>query len=316
MDDSKTAQMRIWKQAENGLLAHVYEHIAAQALDDLMSAYGQQHVIDYDMFGSTYGLTCFLDIYPQTNDAVTYLTKAIDAFQKSTITNQAIATAANECGCEFRRVAIISQSEKLAKKIQFIHEQQWGELKNFTQDIANDSTSVNTLFSTSSISFSDVSEAAFRTMTIEYSLPVIKSERAAVKAAGVIILQALALNFIANLRTKYVLFDQGDEWAEGSDDIGYRTIVVFLKENMPDSARIEGLFSEYLEKTTKSDFILGLQNLFKKYADDPSRAYFGMYEMNKILGGMVIGGKGWLEAGDLDTITRLLKAASINAYES
>lgn len=64
MTFSKKPHETYWKQAESGLISHVYEHIATQQVDTYMHSKQHYFLASYDLWGNTYGTSCFPEVPP------------------------------------------------------------------------------------------------------------------------------------------------------------------------------------------------------------------------------------------------------------
>ena len=90
----------------DGLLAHIYEHIVAHYVMSQMQAAGRYLVADYTFHAATYGTTCYLTIESLNSKVVDKAVRYIHQADKIRFLPQITTRAAHECAIEASRVAV------------------------------------------------------------------------------------------------------------------------------------------------------------------------------------------------------------------
>lgn len=89
---------------DNGLLAHVYEHLLAQYVLKYLQDRGFFISSDIILTAKTYGDTCYMDVELYNPAAPNAYNEALQAFDKHTIPEKAVRRAVSECGIEMNRI--------------------------------------------------------------------------------------------------------------------------------------------------------------------------------------------------------------------
>ena len=300
-----------WKSASNGLVAHIYEHVIARWIINYMFDNDQMLVADYDFWAHTYGTTLFLETRFQTNAAHDTFAHALASVNDIDITPDMIERAASECSCEFSR-PLIRLDDTFSTHIARLHRQPWRPLSEFTHQQANSSSSVNTVFEYPGIRLGRKYRPSFTATILEYSVrKEVYANRPDLKALTVLITQAIALNQINLLTKQFVCYDAGDEWAEGSQIVGYRTLLVFPRKHAPSQSELRQAYDQNLKLLIEHNFVKKLSNLLQHRYADESWHYFDRRTLNDIVGGVVIGPKGWREVGTHDNIAKIIDALDV-----
>ena len=306
----------IYKTADNdGLIAHIYEHLLAQYVLKRLQDNEFFVLSDIILSAKTYGDTCFMDAELYGPEAKKAYDEALREFDKLVIPEDDILRAAGECGIEMNRNMVEVDRSELSKKLREVQISPWRKQIDMAYRKAHDESSVNMLFRTSYIKYSKESDDLFRECVLEYSIDESHMQTPVDQALAAIVMQIVALNFLTVVREKYTVYDRGDQWSEASLSVGYRMFLGLIKkdDNIVDQLKCE--FMEYVQFLSVSSFCDNLQAALVGCSHNYEQVLLGRDTLNSILGGCVIGGKGWLKMADNTLIGQILKAIEIDVYD-
>lgn len=306
----------IYKTADNdGLIAHIYEHLLAQYVLKRLQDNEFFVLSDIILSAKTYGDTCFMDAELYSPEAKKTYDEALREFDKLVIPEDEILRAASECGIEMNRNIVEVDRSELSKKLREVQISPWRKQIDMAYRKAHDESSVNTLFRTSYIKYSKESDDLFRECVLEYSIDESHIQTPVDQALAAIVMQIVALNFLTVVREKYTVYDRGDQWSEASLSVGYRMFLGLIKkdDNIVDQLKCE--FMEYVQFLSVSSFCDNLQAALVGCSHNYEQVLLGRDTLNSILGGCVVGGRGWLEMADNTLIRQILKAIEIDVYD-
>ena len=306
----------IYKTADNdGLIAHIYEHLLAQYVLKRLQDNGFFVLSDIILSAKTYGDTCFMDAELYSPEAKKTYDEALREFDKLVIPEDDILRAAGECGIEMNRNIVEVDRSELSKKLREVQISPWRKQIDMAYRKAHDESSVNTLFRTSCIKYSKESDDLFRECVLEYSIDESHIQTPVDQALAAIVMQIVALNFLTVVREKYTVYDRGDQWSEASISVGYRMFLGLLKKDDKIINQLSCDFLEYIKILSSSVFCDNLQKALVRCSHNYEQVLLDRGALNSILGGCVIGGKGWLKMADNTLIGQILKAIEIDVYD-
>ena len=305
----------IYKTADNdGLIAHIYEHLLAQYVLKRLQDNGFFVLSDIILSAKTYGDTCFMDAELYSPEAKKTYDEALREFDKLVIPEDDILRAAGECGIEMNRNIVEVDRSELSKKLREVQISLWRKQIDMAYRKAHDESSVNTLFRTSYIKYSKESDDLFRECVLEYSIDESHMQTPVDQALAAVVMQAVVLNFLVMIREKHTVYDRGDQWSEASKSVGYRTFLGISKKDDSIVHQLKNEFMEYAQFLSASPFCDNLQAALVRCSHNYEQVLLGRDTLNSILGGCVIGGKGWLNMADNTLIGQILKAIEIDVY--
>ncbi len=306
----------IYKTADNdGLIAHIYEHLLAQYV--LKRLQDNEFFVLSDMILSakTYGDTCFMDAELYSSEVKKTYDEVLREFDKLVIPEDDILRAAGECGIEMNRNIVEVDRSELSKKLREVQISPWRKQIDMAYRKAYDESSVNTLFRTSYIKYSKESDDLFRECVLEYSIDESHIQTPVDQALAAVVIQSVALNFLVMIREKHTVYDRGDQWSEASKSVGYRTFLGISKKDDSIVHQLKNEFMEYAQFLSASPFCDNLQAALVRCSHNYEQVLLGRDTLNSILGGCVVGGRGWLEMADNTLIRQILKAIEIDVYD-
>ena len=306
----------IYKIADNdGLIAHVYEHLLAQYVLKRLQDNEFFVLSDIILSAKTYGDTCFMDAELYGPEAKKTYDEALREFDKLVIPEDAALRAASECGIEMNRnIAEVDRSE-LSKKLREVQISPWRKQIDMAYRKAHNESSVNTLFHTSYVKYSKESDDLFREYVLEYSIDESHIQTPVDQALAAIVMQIVALNFLTVVREKYTVYDRGDQWSEASISVGYRMFLGLLKNDDKIINQLSYDFLEYIKILSSSVFCDNLQKALVRCSDNHKQVILNRSTLNAILGGCIIGGKGWLEMANSAQIRQMINSIELDVYE-
>jgi len=306
----------IYKTADNdGLIAHIYEHLLAQYVLKYLQDNEFFVLSDIILSAKTYGDTCFMDAELYSPEAKKTYDEALREFDKLVISEDDILRAASECGIEMNRNIVEVDRSELSKKLREVQISPWCKQIDMAYRKARNESSVNTLFHTSYVKYSKESDDLFRECVLEYSIDESRIQTPVDQALAAIVMQIVALNFLTVVREKYTVYDRGDQWSEASLSVDYRMFLGLIKkdDNIVDQLKCE--FMEYVQFLSVSSFCDNLQAALVGCSHNYEQVLLGRDTLKSILGGCVVGGRGWLEMADNTLIRQILKAIEIDVYD-
>ena len=305
----------IYKTADNdGLIAHIYEHLLAQYVLKRLQDNEFFVLSDIILSAKTYGDTCFMDAELYSSEVKKTYDEALREFDKLVIPEDAALRAASECGIEMNRNIVEVDRSELSKKLREVQISPWRKQIDMAYRKAHDESSVNTLFRTSYIKYSKEYDDLFRECVLEYSIDESHIQTPVDQALAAIVMQIVALNFLTVVREKYTVYDRGDQWSEASISVGYRMFLGLLKKDDKIINQLSYDFLEYIKILSSSVFCDNLQKALVRCSNH-KQVILNRSTLNAILGGCVIGGKGWLEMASSAQIRRMINSIELDVYE-
>ena len=316
MTKLKNKSVTYWKQAENGLLAHVYEHIASTYISDTLIKNGLYYIADFDHWARTYGTVLYLDYSLQSAKASRVLKKAFSDFKKTSLSHDQVLRAAQQVAIEYER-PLVAFENSFVETVQALHALNWLDISKLSAFQAEEKTSVNTVFSTEGIRYGRYTPKSFLQHTLHFEIDEdLYANNPALKAMAVLLIQTIALNLHKYLEASYVYYDTGDEWNNGAKTVAYRTDLMFAKKAAPTVNDLETKCNEYLSILKKNSLSRDLQKLVSKQYIDERARYFSLESMNTITDGIIIGYKGWQSVARKDLIQHLLENTKVKVISN
>lgn len=306
--------IHLYKHAQNGLMAHIYEHVVANWLDSQLHNAGLFFVVDYSLWAHTYGTTCLLAIRPVSVAANRKIRRALREFHSSELTDAEIRRAAEECGLEYRRPLIKIESV-FFDTIRALHAKEWGAYDELAAAQATVQSSVDTVFDARGIAYDDEVEGDVREVVLHFEVPQDNYRNdPARKALAVLLVQALSLNILREICETYAAYDDGDEWNEGARTVAYRNYLL-VADDVSEKDVEAFLVKRVGELACDTGFIQSFRVLLARKNLREADQYFSLEAMNRITDGILIGPAGWRSVADEATIRELLSAVTVKVVK-
>lgn len=300
---------------DNGLIAHVYEHLLAQYVLKYLQDKGFFILSDIILTAKTYGDTCYMDVELYNQAAPNAYNEALQAFDKHTIPEKAVRRAVSECGIEMNRAVLELKQDELISNLSRMQSSDWRQQSEMTYRKSYDKSSVNTLFCVPYLKYGKKSKKLFPEYVLEYSIDEEYINSPIDQALAAIVMQTVALNFLVAVRENYTVYDRGDQWSEASLSVGYRMFLGLAKEDKQITNQLKHEFTAYIQYLLKSPFCSNLQKALLRCSRNLEQVLLGRSTLNNILGGCVIGGRGWLEMADDARIKQMIAAIQLDVYD-
>ena len=117
-----------FKKSENGLIAHIYEHISVNHIENYLLNKGFFDSVDFRPWGHTYDETLVNTFEYYDEKVCEEIKKAYLAFDKTTIPYEEIKWAAKEIAIEYRR-PLIKINQSITKEIDELHQTPWQDIE-------------------------------------------------------------------------------------------------------------------------------------------------------------------------------------------
>lgn len=298
--------IKLYKTAENGLIAHIFEHVVCNFIAKKMTESNLFLMTDYDLFGETFGKTCFIEANFYSEKSHSFFLEIVNNLQFN-LPEKLLKISSEQCALEFNREISNLDLNKLHQEVDFINSQKWKNFHQFTEEKAEDSTSVNTIHSINSISTNEKKKV----FEFEFLYSNNRQDTLSKRALSMIIMQFLALNFYNSmlLETGILFYDSGDDWISSEKNLEYQTFVKFTQKPNPDN--IVNLF-QHSKAVNQEKFTQNLYNLFQNnYSQDFTSNPFSQNLTNELLYGGIVGGKFWKNI----TKSQILKSIQSTSLE-
>ena len=308
-----------FKKSENGLIAHIYEHISVNHVENYLLSKGFFDSVDFRSWGSTYDETLGNTFEYYDEKVYEEIKKAYLAFDKTTIPYEDIKWAAKEIAIEYRR-PLIKISRSITKEIDKLHQIPWQDIKDLPAIRRTYNTSARTVYSTPNIYYGNENTNYFNRITVKIEIKnTLYKNCLEKKALSALLIQILNMNLIQHLRNRYVLYDNAGSWDNENNTINHKTNFSFLKTNRPSQEDFQKTCDDFLNhlindgnKEEYSPFVLRVKHLLKEHYKNFENFYFGLRKLSDIADGVLIGPKGWNSVANEKTIKELLLGATIS----
>lgn len=300
---------------DNGLLAHVYEHLLTQYILKYLQDRGFFISSDIILTAKTYGDTCYMDAELYNPAAPNVYNEALRAFGKHAIPEKAVRRAVSECGIEMNRAVLELNRDELTPNLRVLQSSEWCQQSEMTYRKSYDKSSVDTLFCIPYLKYGKKSNKLFPECVLEYSVGEEHIKSPIDQALTAIVVQTVALKFLVAVRENHIVYDHGDQWSEASLAVGYRIFLGLAKEDKRIASQLKSEFAAYIQYLLKSPFCSNLQKALIRCSCNLEQVLLGRSTLNNILGGCVIGGRGWLEMADDVRIKQMIAAIQLDVYD-
>lgn len=311
MTQPTTKSFTRWKSAENGLIAHIYEHAASSYITDYLLDNGLFFIADFDHWAKTYGTVLYLDFNTHSHRASRILRKAFSEFKKSKMSSEQIKKASQQIALEYER-PLMELDEQFIYQLQALHQNTWSDINELPAFQAKKETSVNTVFSMPGIRYGRKAHKNSIPLSLYFEIDMESyAGNPALKALSVLLVQAVALNLHKLLENDFIYYDMGDEWDLGAPTVAYRTVLSFPKITPPNTHELEDVINRHLLHLREGAFSLHLKQLLLTAYKAENASYFSLEAMNDITDGIIIGYAGWKSVAKVTTIQSLINNLSV-----
>ncbi len=249
------------KQAENGIVGHIYEHVVANIVVDRLFAEGFFRLVDFDLVAKSDDGIVTLRIETSNRPLLKRITAYIQTLSyKKTDINVAI----DQIAAEYKRDFSFNWGT-LTTALATMHARPWSNMKDFT--VSAPITKQARELKTTLGGYGRRNKSKFRNFTFTYQVKNCPYE---LKSLAVYIIQIVAQNQIDALyRQVKNCYDAGDGWAEYQDLVGYFHELTIPKTSHVDIGHLRK-HSHQLQVLVESPiFIRKIQRFIRKDLDAP-----------------------------------------------
>lgn len=201
------------KQSNIGVVGHIYEHIVADSVITKLYNKSIFRFLDYELNASTLDGIVVIEIESYNRTILRTISKVLNEVN---LTKTNIKNAIGQIESEYKRKSEFD-IKKLSDALAAVHQLPWVKSENYP--ISTPITKEARELKSSVGGFTASAKRAFKTYEIVYDIEDCPYE---LKTIAVYLLQVLGFIQIDGLIAKFQYsYDDGDEWAEYQDLVGY-----------------------------------------------------------------------------------------------
>jgi hypothetical protein len=310
-----TRDISIFKECLDGLIAHIYEHAFTYLVDDFMHTKNMYFLTDYNVWAHVYGNTCIVEAQTYTVTAYKHLKAALKYAASQTLSKELILKSAQECGIEIERKVKNMHVQRTVDTINSVHSLRWLPTKQLPATQAHTNTSVNTVFSNTTIVYGTKQPRQFDELTIDFRALRRNESDLSLKALDIFIIQAIGLNLLFDIRKEFTQYDLGDGWDNGAKTIRYRTVIGFEKSSQISQQDLELFIQKRMQDYSSKKFVDKVHTTLSKIYADERAQYFTIEKINEITNGLILGYKGWKAIATKKNIEQSINSLKVSVIE-
>lgn len=316
MQYSPKSYIMRYKIAKNGLIAHVYEHIAVDYINHFLSDKGKYFFINYYHKASTFNNMLYLECTFYSEDMRQLVEEAYDTFNSTYLSPKLIKTAAKQISNEYKK-PLIKLNRNFIEEINNLHKEPWQDILDLPVIKEISKISVNNLFETPSIKYGKYNPKLFKIIRVYLKINTKTYEDNKSKILsllltyiiGSIIWEKLYENF-------FVFYGSGSNLKLSDENATSYFNLTFPKDSAINKENIKTFFEAHFQKLLQeckdkkdSNLITQIKNFLISCKDPESTEFYTdlLYEKSNF----VIGSKGWQELADEKLIKELLPKINI-----
>lgn len=300
---------KLLKQAPDGLIAHLYEHIISNRISERLFASGYLEVLDYDIWGYTRNRTCSIDTRFRSEAARAAFIKTFAHIDEPVSVYECLRSV-EECSCEYARKYEIVE-DTLLKELNGLTQLPWISARQYGIDKADDITSVNRQYSAPGIKYGHCVPGSFMHVIFEYTIPrTFFAENTRLKPLGMIVIEALGMNQINLISRTHRCYDTNASWQENVQRLACSQYFLFSKSKQPILAELTDVFQGNLKLIGQRHFTEKLHILLTDLYAEGKEQYFSDVTMYNIAE-VEIGAEGWKAIATKKNIELILENLSI-----
>ena len=316
MQYSPKSYIMRYKVAKNGLIAHVYEHIAVDFIDHFLSNKGKYFFISYYHKASTFNNMLYLKCTFYSEDMRQLVEEAYNTFNNTYIPPKTIKTTAKQISNEYKR-PLIKLNRNFIEEINSLHKEPWQDMLNLPVIKKIDKISVDNLFETPSIKYGKYNPKLFKIIRVYLEINIKTYEDNKKKILSLLLTYIIGSIIWEKLYEEpYVFYGSGSNLELSDENATSYFDLTFPKNNSIEKEDIktffENRFKELLKehKDKKNSNLITQTKNFLISCKDPELTEFYtdlLYEKSNF----VIGSKGWQELTGEKLIKELLPKINI-----
>lgn len=305
-----------YKVAKNGLIAHVYEHIAVDFIDHFLSNKGKYFFISYYHKASTFNNMLYLKCTFYSEDMRQLVEEAYNTFNNTYIPPKTIKTTAKQISNEYKR-PLIKLNRNFIEEINSLHKEPWQDMLNLPVIKKIDKISVDNLFETPSIKYGKYNPKLFKIIRVYLEINIKTYEDNKKKILSLLLTYIIGSIIWEKLYEEpYVFYGSGSNLELSDENATSYFNLTFSKDSTVNKEDIKTFFENYFKELLKerkdkkdSNLITQIKNFLISCKDPELTEFYTdlLYEKSNF----VIGSKGWQELADERLIKELLPKINI-----
>lgn len=316
MQYSPKSYIMRYKVAKNGLIAHVYEHIAVDFIDHFLSNKGKYFFISYYHKASTFNNMLYLKCTFYSEDMRQLVEEAYNTFNNTYIPPKTIKTTAKQISNEYKR-PLIKLNRNFIEEINSLHKEPWQDMLNLPVIKKIDKISVDNLFETPSIKYGKYNPKLFKIIRVYLEINIKTYEDNKKKILSLLLTYIIGSIIWEKLYEEpYVFYGSGSNLELSDENATSYFDLTFPKNNSIEKEDIKTFFENHFKELLKehkdkknSNLITQTKNFLISCKDPELTEFYTdlLYEKSNF----VIGSKGWQELTGEKLIKELLPKINI-----
>jgi len=305
-----------YKVAKNGLIAHVYEHIAVDYINHFLLDKGKYFFINYYHKASTFNNMFYLDCTFYSENMRQLVEEAYNNFNSIYISPKIIKTTARQISNEYKR-PLIKLNKNFIEEINSLHKEPWQDMLNLPVIKKIDKISVANLFETPSIKYGKYNPKLFKIIRVYLEISIKTYEDDKKKILSLLLTYIIGSIIWEKLyEESYVFYGSGSNLKLSDENATSYFNLTFSKNNSIKKEDIKTFFENHFKELFKerkdkkdSNLITQIKNFLISCKDPELTEFYTdlLYEKSNF----VIGSKGWQELADEKLIKELLPKINI-----
>lgn len=243
---------RYLKQTRLALDAHIYEHLFADFVDQALIKKGFFRLVDYTLYADTYDNIIVMNIHTSSIRLHLFVKKLFK--QHLDFDDRAIDDVISQLEAEYAMKLHVDKT-KVAATVQQISRQAWTDEDSW--GISKKIGQINT----NHLSAGKTSLDSFKYYSFVYEINDCPYE---LKTLATYLVQAIALNQVSLVSSLIgQAYDNGDEWAEYQDLVGYSHTFCLPKESEYDLSAMKSIELKNRSLITTDEFVRKLIRFVK-----------------------------------------------------
>jgi hypothetical protein len=305
-----------YKVAKNGLIAHVYEHIAVDYINHFLLDKGKYFFINYYHKASTFNNMFYLDCTFYSENMRQLVEEAYNNFNSIYISPKIIKTTARQISNEYKR-PLIKLNRNFIEEINSLHKEPWQDMLNLPVIKKIDKISVDNLFETPNIKYGKYNPKLFKIIRVYLEINIKTYEDNKKKILSLLLTYIIGSIIWEKLYEEpYVFYGSGSNLELSDKNATSYFNLTFSKNNSIKKEDIKMFFENYFKELFKerknkkdSNLITQIKNFLIACKNPELTEFYTdlLYEKSNF----VIGSKGWQELADEKLIKELLPKINI-----
>lgn len=291
-------EARYFKQCDDWLYAHIYEHIISNAFTKYLTDSDYLENVDYDVHFKTIDELVYFIYYSQRINISKLFINFVKQYRP---TQKDLEAAVVQVSLEYSREIKFVDYKQLHVKMTELHEVKWNSFEDDV--ISSPIKKAKQSYKRKEIHYGSEGSCRFVKFESVYDIPKCEYE---LQTLAVYVLQAIGLNIVNALYDKYDnIYDIGDNWAEYQNYSGYiNNLVVESKSDITEKD-IAQTQKKVISQLAKPDSVKRMTEFIRLDYSSSCR-YFSTNDFYKN-SYQLIGKKRFLKLATVENVSKLLQ---------